>query len=44
VKALRHYHNVGLLEPTQIDPSGGYRYYRFDQIGTAQIIRLLSAV
>jgi DNA-binding transcriptional MerR regulator/effector-binding domain-containing protein len=41
VKTLRHYHEVGLLEPAQIDPSSGYRYYRPDQIGTAQIIRRL---
>jgi DNA-binding transcriptional MerR regulator len=41
VKTLRHYHEVGLLEPAQVDPSSGYRYYRLDQIGTAQIIRRL---
>src|SRR5246127_5737742 len=41
VKTLRHYHEVGLLEPAQIDPSSGYRYYRPDQIGTAQISRRL---
>ena len=41
VKTLRHYHDVGLLEPAHIDPSSGYRYYRADQIGTAQIIRRL---
>ena len=41
VKTLRHYHEVGLLEPAQVDPSSGYRYYRPDQIGTAQIIRRL---
>jgi DNA-binding transcriptional MerR regulator len=41
VKTLRHYHEVGLLEPAEIDPSSGYRYYRPDQIGTAQIIRRL---
>ena len=27
VKALRHYHDVGLLEPAEIDPSSGYRHY-----------------
>jgi DNA-binding transcriptional MerR regulator/effector-binding domain-containing protein len=41
VKTLRHYHEVGLLEPARIDPWSGYRYYRPDQIGTAQIIRRL---
>jgi DNA-binding transcriptional MerR regulator len=41
VKTLRHYYEVGLLEPAHIDPSSGYRYYRPEQIGTAQIIRRL---
>jgi DNA-binding transcriptional MerR regulator len=41
VKTLRHYHEVGLLEPAHVDPSSGYRYYRPDQIGTAPIIRRL---
>jgi DNA-binding transcriptional MerR regulator len=39
VKTLRHYHDVGLLEPAHVDPSSGYRYYRPDQIGTAPIAR-----
>jgi DNA-binding transcriptional MerR regulator len=39
VKALRHYHEVGLLEPAEIDPSSGYRHYRADQVATAQAIR-----
>ena len=41
VKTLRHYHDVGLLEPAHVDPSSSYRYYRAEQIGTAQIIRRL---
>jgi DNA-binding transcriptional MerR regulator len=41
VKTLRHYHDVGLLEPTHVDRSSGYRYYRADQIATAQTIRRL---
>jgi DNA-binding transcriptional MerR regulator len=41
IKTLRHYHDVGLLEPTHVDRSSGYRYYRADQIGTAQTIRRL---
>ena len=32
VKTLRHYHEVGLLEPTEVDPNSGYRYYTEDQI------------
>lgn len=39
VKALRHYHDVGLLEPAEIDRWSGYRYYRPDQVSTAQVIR-----
>ena len=39
VKALRHYHDVGLLEPAGIDPSSGYRHYGTDQVPTAQAIR-----
>jgi DNA-binding transcriptional MerR regulator/effector-binding domain-containing protein len=39
VKTLRHYHRVGLLEPTDVDPDTGYRRYTTDQIPTAQVIR-----
>jgi DNA-binding transcriptional MerR regulator len=41
VKTLRHYHEVGLLEPAEVDPSSGYRYYRTAQVPTAQVIRRL---
>lgn len=41
IKTLRHYDDVGLLEPAQVDSSSGYRYYRADQIATAQTIRRL---
>jgi len=39
VKALRHYHDVGLLEPAHIDPGSGYRRYAATQVATAQAIR-----
>lgn len=39
VKALRHYHDVGLLEPVDIDPASGYRRYAASQVATAQAIR-----
>jgi DNA-binding transcriptional MerR regulator/effector-binding domain-containing protein len=39
VKALRHYHDVGVLDPAQIDMASGYRYYEPGQIVTAQVIR-----
>jgi DNA-binding transcriptional MerR regulator len=41
VKTLRHYHQVGLLEPAEVDPGNGYRYYAPGQIPTAQVIRRL---
>ena len=44
VKTLRHYHEVGLLEPSEIDPDTGYRYYAEEQIPTAQVIRRLRAL
>jgi DNA-binding transcriptional MerR regulator len=39
VKALRHYHGVGLLEPAAVDPVSGYRRYASSQVATAQLIR-----
>jgi DNA-binding transcriptional MerR regulator/effector-binding domain-containing protein len=41
VKALRHYHDVGLLQPASVDPSSGYRYYTAGQLPVAQVIRRL---
>jgi DNA-binding transcriptional MerR regulator/effector-binding domain-containing protein len=41
VRTLRHYHEVGLLEPSEIDSGSGYRYYSYEQIPTAQVIRRL---
>ena len=39
VKTLRHYHQLGLLVPAEIDPGSGYRRYGTEQIPTAQVIR-----
>jgi DNA-binding transcriptional MerR regulator len=39
VKTLRHYHQLGLLEPAEVDPHTGYRRYAAGQIATAQVIR-----
>jgi len=39
VKTLRHYHQIGLLEPADVDPHTGYRRYTTDQLPTAQVIR-----
>jgi DNA-binding transcriptional MerR regulator len=41
VKALRHYHDVGLLAPADIDPETGYRRYEVAQVPQAQVIRRL---
>jgi DNA-binding transcriptional MerR regulator/effector-binding domain-containing protein len=41
VKTLRHYHEVGLLEPAAVNPDTGYRYYSAGQIPAAQVIRRL---
>jgi len=39
VKALRHYHDLGLLTPAEIDPASGYRFYEPAQVPVAQVIR-----
>ncbi|QEN17116.1 MerR family transcriptional regulator [Mycolicibacterium sp. ELW1] len=38
-KALRHYHDIGILEPAHIDPHTGYRFYDTSQVDHAHIIR-----
>jgi DNA-binding transcriptional MerR regulator len=38
-KALRHYHDIGILEPAHIDAHTGYRFYDTGQVDHAQIIR-----
>jgi DNA-binding transcriptional MerR regulator len=39
VITLRHYHEVGLLTPAEVDQQSGYRFYAPDQVQTAQVIR-----
>lgn len=41
VTALRHYDASGVLVPAFVDPVSGYRYFRRDQVRTAQSIRAL---
>ena len=41
IKTLRHYHQVGLLEPAVVDPGTGYRRYSTVQIPVAQVISRL---
>lgn len=38
-KALRHYHDIGILEPAHIDSHTGYRFYDTSQVDHARIIR-----
>jgi DNA-binding transcriptional MerR regulator len=44
VKALHHYHQVGVLEPALIDPFTGYRYYSAHQVEVAHLVRRLREV
>ena len=39
VKALRHYDDLGLLAPTDVDPTTGYRLYATAQVPAARLIR-----
>ena len=41
VRMLRHYDEIGLLKPAQVDPFTDYRYYREDQLPTAGRIAAL---
>jgi DNA-binding transcriptional MerR regulator/effector-binding domain-containing protein len=41
VKALRHYHDIGLLQPVDVDPQTGYRRYDVSQVPRTQVIRRL---
>ncbi|MHA7985182.1 MerR family transcriptional regulator [Rathayibacter sp. CAU 1779] len=41
VKALRYYHDVGVLAPADIDPDSGYRRYSTEQVPVAQVVRRL---
>ena len=40
-KALRLYQSQGILEPVEVDPRSGYRYYSASQISIARRIALL---
>ncbi len=41
VRAVRHYGELGLLEPAYVDPDTGYRYFTLDQVTDAAAIRRL---
>ena len=44
VSHLRHYHEVGLLEPAYVDPESGYRYYAAAQSEAAEVIAILRSI
>src|SRR5207247_10720337 len=44
VSHLRHYHDVGLLQPAYIDPESGYRYYAAAQSDAAEVIGILRSI
>jgi len=41
VHTLRHWHEVGLLTPAEVDPVSGYRRYHADQLGHTRLIHSL---
>ena len=41
---LRHYDDVGLLTPADVDPQSGYRRYRRDQVRDARVIQALRRI
>ena len=40
IKALRYYHNIGLLIPAHINPDNGYRFYTINQFLYLDIIKV----
>jgi uncharacterized protein len=44
VSHLRHYHEVGLLQPAYVDPESGYRYYAAAQREAAEVIAILRSI
>lgn len=44
VHALRHYDEVGILVPAEVDPASGYRRYQRAQIHDARLIQALRGI
>jgi DNA-binding transcriptional MerR regulator len=44
IKALRAYHEAGILVPARVDPETGYRIYAVDQLADAAIVARLRAL
>ena len=39
-ETLRHYDKLGVISPSRVDPSNGYRYYTYDQFWCFDIISI----
>jgi DNA-binding transcriptional MerR regulator len=44
IKALRAYHEAGILVPAQVDPRNGYRAYRSSQLTDAAVVQRLRSL
>ena len=44
VKTLRHYEQIGLLLPDEVDEATGYRYYRMEQMLRLNAIKDLKSL
>ncbi len=44
IKTLRHYHEIGLLEPAKIDTFTGYRHYDDSQVEKFKLIKELQKI
>ena len=44
IRMLRHYDDLGLLPPADIDPSSSYRYYQPEQLTQVSLIRFFQAL
>jgi DNA-binding transcriptional MerR regulator len=44
IPSLRHYDEIGLLEPASVDQSTRYRYYRRSQVRDGHVVRHLRAL
>lgn len=42
-KTLRYYAEIGLLEPSEVNPENGYRYYAIEQLETMLFVNRLKA-
>lgn len=42
-KTLRYYAEIGLLEPSEVNPENGYRYYAIEQLKKMLFINRLKA-